>query len=146
MEFSLTQQKILLNTRIMVSNKLSQVLISKLKEEFKQENVEELTEAYFKHFKERIQSLDKLEYRFLNLGTVGTISSKLEKEMVKIQAAKSRLEQEALDKAKPNSYLIHIYKHNLIDLENLIGVRERIKKGKTIKKYGKEKRSSRNIK
>ena len=125
----------------MVSNKLSQVLISKLKEEFKQENVEELTEAYFKHFKERIQSLDKLEYRFLNLGTVGTKSSKLEKEMVKIQAAKSRLEQEALDKAKPNSYLIHIYKHNLIDLENLIGVRERIKKGKTIKKYGKEKRS-----
>ena len=134
MEFSLTQQKILLNTRIMVSNKLSQVLISKLKEEFPQDNVEELTEAYFKHFKERIQSLDKLEYRFLNLGTVGTKSSKLEKEMVKIQAAKSRLEQEALDKAKPNSYLIHIYKHNLIDLESLILVREKIKKGKTIKK------------
>ena len=125
----------------MVSNKLSQVLISKLKEEFPQDNVEELTEAYFKHFKERIQSLDKLEYRFLNLGTVGTKSSKLEKEMVKIQAAKSKLEQEALDKAKPNSYLIHIYKHNLIDLESLIEVREKIKNGKTIKKYGKEKRS-----
>jgi len=118
----------------MVSNKLSQVLISKLKEEFPQDNVEELTEAYFKHFKERIQSLDKLEYRFLNLGTVGTKSSKLEKEMVKIQAAKAKLEQEALDKAKPNSYLIHIYKHNLIDLESLIEVRERIKKGKTVKK------------
>ena len=125
----------------MVSNKLSQVLISKLKETFPQDNVEELTEAYFKHFKERIQSLDKLEYRFLNLGTVGTKSSKLEKEMLKIQAAKAKLEQEALDKAKPNSYLIHIYKHNLIDLESLIGVREKIKKGKTIKKYGKEKRS-----
>jgi len=125
----------------MVSNKLSQVLISKLKEEFPQDNVEELTEAYFKHFKERIQSLDKLEYRFLNLGTVGTKSSKLEKEMVKIQAAKAKLEQEALDKAKPNSYLIHIYKHNLIDLESLIEVREKIKNGKTIKKYGKEKRS-----
>jgi len=125
----------------MVSNKLSQLLISKLKEEFTQDNVEELTEAYFKHFKERIQSLDKLEYRFLNLGTVGTKSSKLEKEMVKIQAAKSKLEQEALDKAKPNSYLIHIYKHNLIDLESLIEVREKIKNGKTIKKYGKEKRS-----
>ena len=134
MEFSLTQQRILLNTRIMVSNKLSQVLISKLKETFPQDNVEELTEAYFKHFKERIQSLDKLEYRFLNLGTVGTKSSKLEKEMVKIQAAKAKLEQEALDKAKPNSYLIHIYKHNLIDLESLIQVREKIKKGKTIKK------------
>ncbi len=141
MEFSLTQQRILLNIRIMVSNKLSQLLISKLKEEFTQDNVEELTEAYFKHFKERIQSLDKLEYRFLNLGTVGTKSSKLEKEMVKIQAAKSKLEQEALDKAKPNSYLIHIYKHNLIDLESLIEVREKIKNGKTIKKYGKEKRS-----
>ena len=124
----------------MVSNKLSQVLISKLKETFPQDNVEELTEAYFKHFKERIQSLDKLEYRFLNLGTVGTKSSKLEKEMLKIQAAKAKLEQEALDKAKPNSYLIHIYKHNLIDLESLIEVREKIKKGKTIKKYGKEKR------
>ena len=118
----------------MVSNKLSQNLIDKLKQDFPQDNIEELTEAYFKHFKERIQSLDKLEYRFLNLGTVGTKSSKLEKEMVKIQAAKSKLEQEALDKAKPNSYLIHIYKHNLIDLETLISVREKIKNGKTIKK------------
>lgn len=118
----------------MVSNKLSQNLIDKLKQDFPQDNIKELTEAYFKHFKERIQSLDKLEYRFLNLGTIGTKSSKLEKEMLKIQAAKSKLEQEALDKAKPNSYLIHIYKHNLIDLETLIGVREKIKKGKTIKK------------
>ncbi len=128
----------------MVSNKLSPALLNRLKEELKShsippDNVEELTEAYFKHFKGRIQSLDKLEYRFLNLGTVGTKSSKLEKEMVKIQAAKAKLEQEALDKAKPNSYLIHIYKHNLIDLESLIEVREKIKKGKTIKKYGKEK-------
>jgi hypothetical protein len=128
----------------MVSNKLSPALLNRLKEELKSQsipldNVEELTEAYFKHFKDRIQSLDKLEYRFLNLGTIGTKSSKLEKEMTKIQSSKSKLEKEALDNNKPNSYLIHIYKHNLIDLQKLIEVRDKIKKGKTIKKYGKEK-------
>lgn len=56
-------------------------LIKELHPDLDQEELWDFVKKYFKHFKARIETTDKLEYRFLNLGTVATSNKKL-KEVV----------------------------------------------------------------
>jgi hypothetical protein len=56
-------------------------LIKELHPELDQDELWSFVKGYFKHFKSRVETTDKLEYRFLNLGTVATSNKKL-KEVV----------------------------------------------------------------
>lgn len=56
-------------------------LIKGLYPDLNQDELWGFVKGYFKHFKKRIDTTDKLEYRFLNLGTIATSNKKL-KEVV----------------------------------------------------------------
>ena len=56
-------------------------LVKELYPDLDQEELWSFVKGYFKHFKSRTETTDKLEYRFLNLGTIATSNKKL-KEVV----------------------------------------------------------------
>jgi hypothetical protein len=94
------------------------------------ENVRTLVNGYFDFFKDRVKSLDFLEFRFLNLGTFFTKTTRLPKVRDNVIKTRERLlKSDSLNNEKV-SYLVHDLKHRILELENLIEVAKKIKQGK----------------